>query len=80
MFTSFIKKSNPVCINCIHYLKYSIPYDEIYDKTKIGLCFKFEKENLVTGEISYEDAMICRITNSKCGETGKFYIPKNRII
>lgn len=76
LFSSFIKKTNNPCINCINYIKYkyAYPHDEIYDrKTILGTCSKFGKEHLVTGEIEYDDALECRINDSKCGKEGRYY-------
>lgn len=79
LFSSFIIKSKNHCINCANYInyKYTYPYDEIYDSTnKLGNCSIFGKQNLVTGEIEYEYASICRINESKCGKEGKYYSKK----
>ena len=76
LITPFIKKTKNHCINCINYIKYQYtdPYDEIYNiKTKIGNCYMFGKENLVTGEIEYENAMVCRMDKTKCGNDGNYY-------
>ena len=75
-FSSFIKKTKNPCINCVNYIKYKYgnPYDEIYDTNPImGNCRLFGKENLVTGEIEYEHALVCRIDESKCGKKGRYF-------
>lgn len=74
-FSSFITKTKNPCINCIHYIKYKYlnPHDELYYPTKTGKCSIFGKENLVTGEPEYEDALTCRINITKCGKEGKYY-------
>ena len=81
LFTTFVKNiKNPFCINCIHYIehKYSNPYDEHYSKHTIpGKCSKFGTQNLETGDIDYDIAIYCRKYDNKCGETGKYFIPKN---
>jgi len=73
---SFITKAINPCITCVNYInyKYETHYDEIYEReNKIGTCSLFGKENLVTGEIKYEDALACRINESKCGKEGKYF-------
>ena len=76
LFSSFIIKTPNPCINCINYIKYKYnnPYDEIYArKTVVGDCSIFGKQNLVTGEIEHEDALVCRTDYSKCGKEGKYF-------
>lgn len=78
-FSSFIIKAKNPCIQCAHYIQYTYanPYDEIYDiygsGERLGKCSLFGKENLVTGQTEYDDALICRINDSKCGTHGKFF-------
>jgi hypothetical protein len=72
----FIKKTKNHCITCVNYIKYKCtdPYDEIYyTQTKIGKCSVFGTENLVTGEIVHENALICRNDENKCGYNGRYY-------
>ncbi len=76
LFSSFIIKTKNPCINCLNYIKYKYrnPYDEIYDTNPIlGNCRLFGKENLVTGEIKYDKALLCRLDDSKCGEKAKYF-------
>ena len=74
---SFIVRTKNPCKNCINYVKYKYPHDEIYDpETKIGYCSLFGKENLVSGEINYENALSCRINDVKCGEYGRYFQQK----
>jgi hypothetical protein len=59
--------------------KYTDPYDEIYfNKSKLGNCALFGKQNLVTGEIEYDTALECRLNELKCGKKGLFYIQKDK--
>ena len=77
LFSSFIKKNKNHCVNCINYIKYryTYPRDETYESVpKLGSCSIFGKQNLVTGEIEYEDALSCRVNNSKCGEKGRHFL------
>jgi hypothetical protein len=49
LFSSFIIKTKTPCINCVNYIKYTYPYDEIYDPiSKLGTCSIFGMENLAT--------------------------------
>jgi hypothetical protein len=76
LFSSFIKKTKNPCINCTNYIKYKYrnPYDEHYETEPIlGNCRLFGKENLVTGQLEYEQALICRLNETKCGEKGKYF-------
>jgi len=75
-FSSFIVKAKNPCIQCANYIqyKYANPYDEMYGPAMIlGKCALFGKENLVTGQTEYDDALICRKNESKCGKDGKFF-------
>jgi len=75
-FSSFIIKTKNPCVKCVNYIqyKYSNPYDEIYEtKYIIGRCSIFGEENLVTGQIEYENALISRIDESKCGKKGRYF-------
>ena len=79
LFSSFIIKTKKPCINCVNYIKhkYTNPYDEIYDPiSKLGTCSIFGMENIVTGEIEYEHAIVCRTNESKCGIIGSHYKEK----
>ena len=76
LFSSFVVKTKNPCINCVNYIKYKYrnPYDEIYDtKSILGNCRLFGKENLVTGQIEYDNALLCRIDETKCGKKGKYF-------
>ena len=76
LFSSFIVKTKNPCINCINYIKYKYrnPYDEIYDTNPIlGTCRLFGKENLVTGQLEYDKALLCRLDETQCGEKGKYF-------
>lgn len=76
LFSSFIKRTKNPCINCVNFMnhKYTDPYDEIYySEIQLGKCSIFGKQNLVTGEIDYDFAAVCRINESKCGNEGRYY-------
>ena len=66
----FIKNENfKSCINCINFMeeKTLYPYQ----------CKKFGIQDLVTGKIENEFALLCRTDNTKCGETGKYFEKKH---
>lgn len=78
-FSNFITKNKTHCINCVNYIKYKYTYpeDELYEyKTTVGNCSLFGKEDVVTGEIKYVDALTCRQDESKCGQTGNYFVEK----
>jgi hypothetical protein len=58
--------NNPSCTNCIHF-RPSPPFNEN------GKCSMFGYKNLVTNEVNYNLASICREDKNKCGLEGKFY-------
>ena len=58
----FIKNQNkPICANC----KYFIPIN--------NECSKFGEINIITNEHIYEDAIIVRTDDDKCGEDAMFF-------
>jgi len=58
----FIKNQNkPICANC----KYFIPTN--------NECSKFGEINIITNEHIYEDAIIVRTDDDKCGEDAMFF-------
>jgi hypothetical protein len=70
-----IKNSNyPVCFNCAHFIKYqkSDTYDP-YNDQEYGLCKKFGKMNLVSGQVKHDFASQCRDDDKRCGEKGDLY-------
>lgn len=76
-FTTFVKKNDKLCMNCLNYVKhkYNYPIDEIYEREPgTGKCSLFGNQNMVTGEIKYEDALLCRMDKTKCGVEGKYYV------
>lgn len=64
----------PKCTTC----KYFIPgnNDKLFfysDPHTFAQCKKFGTADLVSNEISYDYAEICRITDTKCGTNGAYY-------
>ena len=78
-FSSFIKyKDFPLCINCVHFIRHetNYPYDPPPSDENYGKCKLFGKQNMVTGEINNEYAVLCRENEKKCGEDGKYFSNK----
>lgn len=71
IITNVTNLNSPVCINCVHFMKFS-------DDNSMGKCFYFGNRDLVTGAITYEWASVCRISDRKCGESGKYFYSKTR--
>ena len=71
-------KELPICSNCLHFIKHTnnYPYDPIPRDDQFGRCKKFGEVNLITGEITYDLAMNCRLNINKCGELGLEYTEK----
>lgn len=69
MVGTFIKDIElPVCKDC----KFFIPFEN-QEQYTLGRCMLFGKKNLVSGEITYEFADVCRISSNKCGHNGTLY-------
>jgi hypothetical protein len=68
-----IKNLNyPVCAKCVHYDE----FDHHNPIPEYSRCKKFGKMDLVSGQIKYDYASICRDNDDKCGEKGFFYEEK----
>uniref|UniRef100_A0A6C0DRB0 Uncharacterized protein n=1 Tax=viral metagenome TaxID=1070528 RepID=A0A6C0DRB0_9ZZZZ len=66
-----IKNLNvPSCRNCIYYKPNVYDGDFTSSYTK---CEKFGNKNIITGEIKYGFADLCRNDESKCGTNGKYF-------
>lgn len=63
----------PVCKNC----KFFIPYSNNPKTLDLSHCKVFGTKNIVTGEIKYEFAELCRDNEKKCGVYGKYFSPIN---
>jgi len=64
----------PICLNCKHFIEYknNYPYDSVPDNS-FARCKKFGIMDIVTGEITYNYANLCRESEKKCGINGIFY-------
>ena len=72
----FIKKANyKSCVNCINFIeeKTNYPYEELPNDKLYAQCKKFGTQDLVTGQIENEFAVLCRSDNTKCGLSGKYF-------
>jgi hypothetical protein len=58
------------CIDCVHFTEYNsfYPYESVVDDHKLGRCKQFGEQCMITGEIKYEFAHICRSKEDKCGK------------
>lgn len=59
----------PVCKTCIHFL----PFEHLMRTQEFGKCKLFGEKNVVTGEIKYKYADMCRMDNDKCNITGRYH-------
>ena len=69
----------PECRNC-KYFKPDKTFDSKNSQIKYGKCTYFGEKDLVSGEIDYKYASICRkssIGYTYCGEYGKYFEPLN---
>lgn len=66
-----IKNINiPACKNCIYYKPRM--FDREFTST-FTICEKFGNKNIITDEITYDYADLCRKYDDKCGEKGKYF-------
>lgn len=59
----------PSCRNCIHYKPY---FSDGYS-SNLAKCEAFGRKNILTNEINYEYADLCRDNETKCGLQGKSF-------
>lgn len=65
---NFIKNINkPVCKDCIHFVKPS------HNDIELGKYKLFGKKNIISGEILYDYASLCRDNETECGINAKYY-------
>jgi hypothetical protein len=68
-----IKNINvPSCKNCIYYKPRM--FDSDFTST-LNICEKFGNKNIITDKITYDYADLCRQSDTKCGEEGKYFTP-----
>lgn len=59
----------PICKTCIYFL----PNEHVIQNDEFSRCKLFGKKNIVTGEITYNYADMCRMDNDECNITGKYH-------
>ena len=67
----------PACRNCVFYKSdpSSIQFASTFNR-----CEKFGEKNIVTNEIRYDYADLCRTNESKCGQKGLHFKEENNIV
>lgn len=65
----------PTCVECKFFKPVILPGDSKIN-FPLSLCSQFGIKNLVSGEIKYQYADICRETEKLCGKEGKYFIQK----
>jgi hypothetical protein len=60
----------PTCKTYVYFLPYYQHPEKYY---KLGKCKLFGNKNIVTGEIIYEYAAICRMNITPCNMTGNYH-------
>jgi hypothetical protein len=63
-----------VCKDCKHFSPSKLQGLKDSDKIEYGKCKLFREKDLITGEIEYEYASVCRV--SKCKVEGVYFEPK----
>jgi hypothetical protein len=60
----------PSCKKCIHYkpTSYNFEFTTSYNR-----CEKFGEKDIITDNIKYDFAELCRNDESKCGKEGKYF-------
>jgi len=66
-----INFNEPVCKKCVYYR------NSITGPT-FGTCKQFGVKDVVTGNVFYNYAEICRTNENKCGQKGKFFKPEKQ--
>lgn len=75
---SFItNKDIPICKNCIHFIEHktNYPYDDP-PTDELGRCSIFGIKSVVTGNIKYKLAELCRLNKDECGKNGNYFLQK----
>jgi hypothetical protein len=72
-------KSIPICLNCLHFIKYTNNEPFSSSNEKYGRCKKFGEVDLVTGVIEYDLAIECRLNEGKCGKNGSEFNEKSNL-
>jgi len=65
----------PSCTSC----KFYEPKGYYFEET-ISRCNKFGRKDIITSEIDFLNADICRLNEDKCGKKGRFYIEEPNLL
>jgi len=60
-------RTKSLCINCKHFIP-NVPYNSL-----LGRCKMFGDVDLITGDISYNTASLCRKYDHFCGKNAKYF-------
>ena len=72
-----IRNSNrPVCSNCVHFTLHDAHFPNTILNHEYGKCKVFGTMDIVTGNIIYDYASLCRKSESKCGMKGTYHEEK----
>ena len=70
---SFIKNNHiKPCSDCIYFIKPKLN-DYPYGSQSTGRCKQFGEKHVVTGQINYAFALTCRMDNTLCGISAKYF-------
>jgi len=63
----------PLCRKCAHFLKDETFREDSVARVRYGYCALYGSLDVVSGERSYEYAMLVRGDDDKCGISAKYY-------
>jgi len=66
----------PSCKNCVYYVPSGLNNEFT---SSLNKCKNFGTKNVVTGEITYYYATICRSDENLCGNSGKYHVKEHRM-
>ena len=68
----------PNCVNCRHFIAYTNQFTlyPTHETNRYGRCKQFGEINVVTGQVNYDLACVCRDNAKKCGLEGQSYEEK----
>lgn len=75
--TKILNLEFPTCKNCVFYRPSGIVDDFV---SPINKCGNIGTKNVVTGEITYNYADMCRKDEELCGNSGKYYVKEKRMV
>ena len=66
----------PACRNCVYYQP---SYYKSDFTSALNKCNKFGVKDIITDEITYNYADLCRNDETKCGKEGKYFLKETNI-